>query len=503
MDARTGSVMLHFSQLTDARSRFIYNAYSSSALPGYQVRAEGGQATGDADADNAYDYLGDTYDYFWQQHGRDSWNGGGAPLIATVHYCPSAQSCPYQNAFWNGSQMVFGDGFSAADDVTAHELTHAVTETSANLFYYMQSGALNESYSDIFGETVDLWNGRGTDTPAVRWLMGEDVPGFGAIRNMMNPNQFGDPGRVGDRLPRVRHARRRRGRRALQQRRPEPRLRAHDGRRDLQRLRDRPHQGRQDRVPRPHAVPAVGLGLPRQLQRPQDSRAPTSSAPPASPPPTAPRSARPSTRWRWTTPGPARRPRRRRRTSARSGRRRRPSSSTTSRPGAETGRSPPEGQLVPLLPRQPLGTFATSGTTMAWGYDPSTVTDSRLFMVTGIPIPQGRADAVQPLLRVRQLLQQVQLRWRRHRVQPRRGVLGRPWRPDHTGRALRRHDGQRVPEPAGRAVGVRLRQLGLHRVPVQPLLPRRPERPLPLPDRSRQPPPTTAGSSTTCGSTSA
>ena len=125
------------------------------------MRTEGGPATGDADADNAYTYLGDTYDYFWTQHGRDSWNGGGAALIATVHYCPNAASCPYQNAFWNGSQMVFGDGFSAADDVVAHELTHAVTETSANLFYYMQSGALNESFSDIFGEAVDLSNGRG------------------------------------------------------------------------------------------------------------------------------------------------------------------------------------------------------------------------------------------------------------------------------------------------------------------------------------------------------
>jgi len=94
--------------------------------------------------------------------------------------------------------MVFGDGFASADDVTAHELTHAVTQYSANLFYYMQSGALNESFSDIFGETVDLTNGRGTDTAAVRWLLGEDLPGIGAIRNMMNPPQFGDPGKVSD-----------------------------------------------------------------------------------------------------------------------------------------------------------------------------------------------------------------------------------------------------------------------------------------------------------------
>jgi hypothetical protein len=94
--------------------------------------------------------------------------------------------------------MVYGEGFPAADDVDAHELTHAVNEHTANQFYYMQSGALNESFSDIFGETVDLTNGSGTDTPGVRWDMGEDIPGFGAGRNMMDPTIFGDPGKMSD-----------------------------------------------------------------------------------------------------------------------------------------------------------------------------------------------------------------------------------------------------------------------------------------------------------------
>lgn len=94
--------------------------------------------------------------------------------------------------------MVYGVGFSRADDVDAHELTHAVTEKSASLAYYMQSGALNESFSDIFGETVDLTNVGGTDTAAVRWQIGEDIPGIGAFRNMMNPTFFGDPGKVSD-----------------------------------------------------------------------------------------------------------------------------------------------------------------------------------------------------------------------------------------------------------------------------------------------------------------
>ncbi|NOT53372.1 MAG: DUF11 domain-containing protein, partial [Deltaproteobacteria bacterium] len=199
VDARQGGVLLHFSQLTDAKTRSIYDTNSSSTLPGTLVRSEGGAATVDLDVNAAYDFSGHTYDYFFTQHGRDSYNGAGAPLISTVDFCPGAPDpCPYPNAFWNGTQMVYGAGFSRADDVDAHELTHAVTEHSANLFYYMQSGALNESFSDIFGETVDLTNTGGTDTAGVRWQIGEDLPGIGAIRNMMTPTLFSDPGKVGD-----------------------------------------------------------------------------------------------------------------------------------------------------------------------------------------------------------------------------------------------------------------------------------------------------------------
>ena len=206
IDARAGRVVLQFSQLTDARDREVYDANDPGdgiygSLPGTLVRSEGGPPVAGpaaADANAAYEYSGDTYDYFHDHHGRDSYDDAGATLISTVRYCPNSVSCPYANAFWNGVQMVYGAGFPAADDVDAHELTHAVTERTANLFYYMQSGALNESFSDIFGETVDLLNGAGTDTAGVRWLMGEDVPGFGAIRNMEDPTDFGDPGKMSD-----------------------------------------------------------------------------------------------------------------------------------------------------------------------------------------------------------------------------------------------------------------------------------------------------------------
>ena len=198
IDAKSGAILLNFNQMPHARNRKIYDGGSLNTLPGSLVRSEGQAATGDADADFAYLYAGHTYDYFKLHHGRDSYDGFGAPIISTVHHCPDFSQCPFQNAFWNGEQMVYGDGFSVADDVDAHELTHAVTENSAGLFYYTQSGALNESFSDIFGETVDLGNHSGNDTLAVRWLMGENVPGIGAIRNMKNPNAFNDPAKVID-----------------------------------------------------------------------------------------------------------------------------------------------------------------------------------------------------------------------------------------------------------------------------------------------------------------
>lgn len=198
VDAQNGAILLNFSQLTEAKSRRVHDAGFSSTLPGTLRRVEGDPATGDPDEDNAYNFAGQTYDYFFNNHGRDSFDGVGGQIISTVDYCPASGPCPnYPNAFWNGTQMVYGNGFASADDVVGHELTHAVTERSAGLLYYYQSGALNESFSDIFGEVLDLTNGSGTDTAGVRWLMGEDLS-IGAIRNMMNPPAFDNPSRMGD-----------------------------------------------------------------------------------------------------------------------------------------------------------------------------------------------------------------------------------------------------------------------------------------------------------------
>ncbi len=191
VDAHRGVIALRFNQVDTALNRYIYNG-SSGSIPGTLVRTEGGPSTGDTDADNAYTLMGDTYGFYWTHHGRDSVDDIGLALRATVHYS-SATSCP--NAFWNGHQTVFCDGL-VADDVMAHEWTHAVTQYSSGLFYYYQSGAINEALSDIWGEFVDLTNGRGNDGPSVRWLLGEDLASLPVLRSMKNPPAYNDPDRM-------------------------------------------------------------------------------------------------------------------------------------------------------------------------------------------------------------------------------------------------------------------------------------------------------------------
>ncbi|MCB0208361.1 MAG: M4 family metallopeptidase [Anaerolineae bacterium] len=196
VDANVGVVVLHINQIDMAKNRVIYDNQNNPTfdLPGNgPVRTEGGPDSGVVDVNLAYDYAGDTYDFFFDEHGRDSLDDAGLQLISTTRYCPDILNCPYANAFWNGTQMAYGDGFAAADDVVGHELTHGVTEFSSQLFYFYQSGAINESLSDVWGEFIDLTNGAGTDTPAVRWLVGEDIPSIGAIRSLADPPAFNDP----------------------------------------------------------------------------------------------------------------------------------------------------------------------------------------------------------------------------------------------------------------------------------------------------------------------
>lgn len=128
-----------------------------------------------------------TYDYFSINHSRNSIDGNGFALLSYVHYDNN-----YANAFWDGQRMTYGDGNGAwtaltALDIAGHEITHGLTTFSANLVYQAESGALNESFSDIFGVTIEWYARPGN----ANWTMGEDIGS--ALRSMSNPNAYGDP----------------------------------------------------------------------------------------------------------------------------------------------------------------------------------------------------------------------------------------------------------------------------------------------------------------------
>jgi len=179
--------------------RSVHDAQNRELLPGQVVRVEGQGATGDAAVDEAYDALGATHGFFLDAFERDSIDNRGFALVGTVHYGEG-----YQNAFWNGSQMVFGDGdgelfnrFTRALDVVAHELAHGVTESEAGLIYANQSGALNESLSDVFGVLTQQYV-RQQPADQADWLIGADllterVQGV-ALRSMAAPGTaYDDP----------------------------------------------------------------------------------------------------------------------------------------------------------------------------------------------------------------------------------------------------------------------------------------------------------------------
>ncbi|MCC2664534.1 MAG: peptidase thermolysin [Geminicoccaceae bacterium] len=181
------------------KQRTIYTARNEEVLPGTAIRAEGAPATGDAAVDEAYDGLGHTFDFFWEVYSRNSIDDEGMPLDATVHY-----GRDYDNAFWNGERMVFGDGdgqlfnrFTVALDVIGHELAHGVTEDEAQLRYFLQSGALNESMSDVFGSLIKQ-KILGQKADEADWLIGAGLLAAGvqgkALRSMSEPGSaYDDP----------------------------------------------------------------------------------------------------------------------------------------------------------------------------------------------------------------------------------------------------------------------------------------------------------------------
>jgi hypothetical protein len=188
--------------VTAHKQRIIYTTNHGTSLPGQVARSEGQAAGSDVAVNEAYDGLGATFDLYWSIYQRNSIDDAGMNLLGTVHYGQN-----YDNAFWNGAQMVFGDGdgqyfnrFTIAIDVMGHELTHGVTAHEANLIYQNQPGALNESMSDVFGSLVKQFKLNQTAAQA-DWLIGAGlftpkVHGV-ALRSMKAPGTAYDDSVLG------------------------------------------------------------------------------------------------------------------------------------------------------------------------------------------------------------------------------------------------------------------------------------------------------------------
>jgi Zn-dependent metalloprotease len=185
--------------------RRVYDAQTLMTLPGQLVRSEGDPPLDDVAVNEAYDGAGHTYDLYRDVYDRDSIDGAGMDILSVVHYGQG-----YDNAFWNGRYMVYGDGdedlpvpqrlfnrFTIAMDVIGHELSHGVVGYTANLYYYDQSGALNESFADVFG-ILTKQRALGQTAAESDWTIGaglftERVLGIG-IRSMSNPGTaYNDP----------------------------------------------------------------------------------------------------------------------------------------------------------------------------------------------------------------------------------------------------------------------------------------------------------------------
>jgi Zn-dependent metalloprotease len=197
---------------TGQKHRSIYDANHTQRQPpaGKLVRDEDGAATSDPSVNEAYEGLGATYDLYHNEFNRNSIDNRGMRLDGYVHF-----GNRYDNAFWDGKEMVFGDGdgvvfdrFTKSIDVIGHELTHGVTENEAGLEYQDQPGALNESMSDVFGSLVKQYMLE-QDAAQADWLIGAGLfmPGVKgkALRSMKAPGTaFNDP-RLGGKDPQPGH----------------------------------------------------------------------------------------------------------------------------------------------------------------------------------------------------------------------------------------------------------------------------------------------------------
>src|SRR5712692_7536062 len=177
----------------------VYDTKHTHRLPGHVVANP--SSSGDKEVTEAFKGLLATYTFYWDIFKRNSIDDHGLPLIGSVHYGRN-----YDNAFWDGRQMVFGDGdgqiflrFTISIDIIGHELTHGVTGDTANLDYQGQSGALNESVSDVFGSMVKQYSANPKQNAGnADWLIGAGIfmPNIKgkALRSMSDPGSaYDDP----------------------------------------------------------------------------------------------------------------------------------------------------------------------------------------------------------------------------------------------------------------------------------------------------------------------
>lgn len=192
--------------------RTIFDCGKTNALPGHQICGEAGPLPNDPAAKEAYDYCGITWKFYKEIFNRFSVDNRGLPLKSSVHYQEGEKGL--DNAFWNGDQMIYGDGdaivfgrFTQSIDVIAHELTHGVTQYTASLAYAGQSGALNEHFSDVFGILCRQWNAsvkgdaKQANPKTADWIIGKELflPGVNGVglRSMSNPGSAYDDPRIG------------------------------------------------------------------------------------------------------------------------------------------------------------------------------------------------------------------------------------------------------------------------------------------------------------------
>ena len=192
---RSARRLVAIANVAGEKRRTVYDCGHTARTPpaGKLVRSEDGPISVDAAVNEAFDGAGATYDFYATVLGRTSIDNRGMRLDSFVHY-----GTRFNNAFWDGAEMVYGDGdgklflgFTKAIDVIAHELTHGVTQYAVpgGLDYVDQSGALNESWSDVFGSVVKQWQ-QGVSAAKADWLIGEGLmaPRVGkALRSMKDP----------------------------------------------------------------------------------------------------------------------------------------------------------------------------------------------------------------------------------------------------------------------------------------------------------------------------